>query len=57
MSKFDSNLGGVPGQESNGSYCFTLFGFLSITNQLNLINKIKTSEWFQRDKLIFVDLM
>ena len=42
---FDGGFGSIPGAESHGAYCFCCIGFLSVTNQLNLIDKIQTGKW------------
>ena len=42
---FDGGFGSIPGAESHGAYCFVCIGFLSVTNQLNLINKVHTGQW------------
>ena len=42
---FDGGFGSIPGAESHGAYCFCCIGFLSVTNQLDLINKVQTGNW------------
>ena len=42
---FDGGFGSIPGAESHGAYCFVCIGFLSVTNQLGLINKNYTGQW------------
>jgi geranylgeranyl transferase type-2 subunit beta len=42
---FDGGFGAIPGAESHGAYCFCCIGFLSVTNQLNLLDKVQTGKW------------
>ena len=42
---FDGGFGSIPGAESHGAYCFCCIGFLSVTNQLDLLDKIQTGRW------------
>ena len=42
---FDGGFGSIPGAESHGAYCFCCIGFLSVTNQLDLIDKNQTGRW------------
>jgi geranylgeranyl transferase type-2 subunit beta len=42
---FDGGFGGIPNAESHAAYTFTCCGFLSVTEQLNLINKYTVGGW------------
>ena len=42
---FDGGFGSIPGAESHGAYCFCCIGFLSVTDQLNLLDKVQTGKW------------
>jgi geranylgeranyl transferase type-2 subunit beta len=42
---FDGGFGGIPNAESHAAYTFVCCGFLSVTNQLNIINKSHTGQW------------
>ena len=42
---FDGGFGSIPGAESHGAYCFCCIGFLSVTGQLNLLDKVQTGKW------------
>ena len=42
---FDGGFGSIPGAESHGAYCFCCIGFLSVTGQLNLLDKNQTGKW------------
>ena len=41
----DGGFGSIPGAESHGAYCFCCIGFLSVTGQLNLLDKNQTGKW------------
>lgn len=42
---FDGGFGGIPNAESHAAYTFTCCGFLSVTNQLNLVNRLIVGQW------------
>jgi geranylgeranyl transferase type-2 subunit beta len=42
---FDGGFGGIPNAESHAAYTFTCCGFLSVTNQLKMIDRDHTGQW------------